>query len=54
VNELSEFGVLGDGDDQTLDGSDKWRERKDTSGLVLLSSPVAVFEQRVEDSSETE
>lgn len=54
MDEFSEFGVLTDGHDQTLDRSyDRW-ERQDSSGLVLFSCPVAVFEEGVEDSSETE
>jgi len=54
MDEFSEFGVLTDGNDQTLDRSyDRW-ERQDSSGLVLFSCPVAVFEEGVEDSSETE
>ena len=54
MNEFSEFGVLTDGNDQTLDRSDDGWERQDSSGLVLFSSPVTVFEERVEDSTETE
>jgi len=54
MDEFSEFGVLTDGNDQTLDRSyDGW-ERQDSSGLVLFSGPVAVFEEGVENSSETE
>jgi hypothetical protein len=54
VNGLAESWVLTDGDDQALDGSDDRWEREDTSGLVLLTSPVAVLEKRVEDSTKTE
>lgn len=54
MNEFSEFGVLTDGNDQTLDRRDDGWERQDSSGLVLFSGPVTVFEERVEDSTETE
>jgi hypothetical protein len=54
VNGLAESWVLTDGDDQALDGSDDRWEREDTSGLVLLTSPVAVLEKRIEDSAKTE
>ena len=54
VDQVSERGILTDGHDKTLDRSHDRRERQDTSGLVLFSGPVRVFEQRVEDSSETE
>jgi hypothetical protein len=54
MNEFSEFGVLTDGNDQTLDRSNDGWERQDSSGLVLFSSPVAVFEEGIEDSTETE
>jgi hypothetical protein len=54
VDRFSEFGVLTDGDDQALDGSNVGWEGKDTSGLVLFTSPVAVLEKRVEDSTKTE
>ena len=54
MDEFSEFGVLTDGNDQTLDRSNDGWERQNSSGLVLFSSPVAVFEERVEDSTETE
>ena len=51
MDEFSEFGVLTDGNDQTLDRSYDWRERQDSSGLVLFSGPVTVFEEGIEDSS---
>jgi hypothetical protein len=54
VDRFSEFVVLTDGDDQALDGSNVGWEGKDTSGLVLFTSPVAVLEKRVEDSTKTE
>jgi len=54
MDEFSEFGILTDGNDQTLDRSNDGWERQDSSGLVLFSSPVAVFEEGVEDSTETE
>ena len=43
-----------DGNDQTLDRGNDRRERKDSSGFILFSSPVAVFEEGIEDSTETE
>jgi hypothetical protein len=54
MDEFSELRVLTDGNDQTLDRSNDGWERQDSSGLVLFSSPVTVFEERVEDSTETE
>jgi hypothetical protein len=53
MNEFSEFRVLTDGNDQTLDRSDDRWERQDSSCLVLFSSPVAVLEEGIEDSTET-
>jgi hypothetical protein len=54
VDEFSKFRVLTDSNDQTLDGSDNRREREDSSSFVLFSGPVAVLEEGVEDSAETE
>jgi hypothetical protein len=54
MNKFSEFGVLTDGHDQTLDRSNDGWERQDSSSLVLFSSPVTVFEEGIEDSTETE
>jgi hypothetical protein len=54
MDKLSELGVLTDGNDQTLDRSNDGWERQDSSSLVLFSGPVTVFEQGVEDSTETE
>ena len=54
MDEFSEFGVLTDGNDQTLDRGNDGRERQDSSDLVLFSGPVTVFEEGVEDSAETE
>lgn len=54
VNQVSERRILTDGNDQTLDRSHNRWERQDTSSLVLLSGPVRVLKERVEDSTETE
>jgi hypothetical protein len=44
MDDVSEFRILTDGNDQTLDRSNDRRERKNPSGFILFSSPVAVFE----------
>jgi hypothetical protein len=54
MDKFSEFGVLTDGNDQTLDRSNDGWERQDSSSLVLFSGPVTVFEEGIEDSTKTE
>jgi hypothetical protein len=53
-NEGLEVRVPTEGNDENLDGSDERRQRQDTTVDVLLSCPVRVLEERVEDSSDTE
>jgi hypothetical protein len=53
-DERLEFGVAGEGNDQALDGSDGGRKGEDSSVDVVGTSPVRVFEKRVEDSTDTE
>lgn len=50
----SETLVARQWDDQTLDRSNGRRKRQDASIRILLSRPVRVLKQRIEDSTDTE
>lgn len=54
VDFTPQLSILRNRDDETFDRSDECREGKDTSSGVLLSCPVSVFENRVEDTTNTE
>lgn len=53
-NERFEFGVAGERNDQALDGSDGGREGENSSVDIVGTSPVRVFEEGVEDTTDTE
>lgn len=53
-DERFEFGVGREGNDQTLDRRDGGRERQDGAVHVVGAGPVRVFEERVQDATDTE
>jgi len=53
-NERFEFGVAREGNDQALDRGDSGRKGENSSVDVVGTSPVGVFKEGVEDTTDTE